>query len=153
MENPITSFQNILFSYQIKNNEFEKIGSVAIEVKKVLKNYFSKNDYTRRLGVCVFEAEANLAIHTNHGGTIEVLILEDRVRITAKDDGPGIKDIEKALTAGFSTASESARLLGFGGGVGLNNIKRISDFFDLQSNENGTTLVCEIWDHENTDSN
>jgi len=150
MEDTMSTFKNKLFTYKVQANDYERIGSVAIEVKKMLKHYFSKNDYTRRLGVCVFEAEANLSIHTNHGGTIEVLILENTVRITAKDDGPGIKDLEKALTPGFSTASENARLLGFGGGVGLNNIKRIADYFDLKSSEKGTILICEIRENENT---
>ena len=41
------------------------------------------------------------------------------------DEGPGIEDIEKAMEAGFSTASKEVRDMGFGAGMGLPNIKKI----------------------------
>jgi anti-sigma regulatory factor (Ser/Thr protein kinase) len=39
------------------------------------------------------------------------------VVIEAQDTGPGIPDIAKALTEGFSTATEKVRALGFGAGM------------------------------------
>ncbi len=57
----------------------------------------------------------------------------DRVRITAIDSGPGIPDVEAALTAGFSTAPDWIREMGFGAGIGLSNIKACSDEMKLVS--------------------
>ncbi len=56
------------------------------------------------------------------------------------DIGPGIEDIDKALTRGFSTASDFARENGFGAGMGLPNIKEVSDEFVINSSPNGTLL-------------
>ena len=47
--------------------------------------------------------------------------------------GPGIADTEKALQPGYSTAPDWIRELGFGAGMGLNNIKACSDQFRLES--------------------
>lgn len=148
MENTLSSSTDKVFLYDVIGAQFDTIGSKALAVKKMLHDYFPKSDYLRRLGVCVFEAEANLAIHTIRGGSIDVMVFSDRVRITAKDDGPGMKDMKKALTPGFSTAPESARQLGFGGGVGLNNIKRFADYFYIESSKKGTTLVFEVWNDD-----
>ncbi len=135
-------------SFAIPASDYPSIGSKALEVKKKLKDFFPKNDYLRRLGVCVFEAEANLVIHTSHGGSISIEIYQDRVRIIVSDNGPGIKDLSKALIPGFSTAPESARQLGFGGGVGINNIKRFADYFFLTSSKLGTILIFEVWNDD-----
>ena len=45
------------------------------------------------------------------------------------------------MTPGFSTADDKARNLGFGAGMGLPNIKRVSDAFDIRTSPNGTTLT------------
>ena len=80
-------------------------------------------------------------------------ISPEKLVIEAEDKGPGIPDIEKAMTEGFSTASERVRSLGFGAGMGLPNAKRVSDAFshrigagqghscplDVQSQRDGKT--------------
>ena len=65
----------------------------------------------------------------------------DNVTLVFADVGPGIPDVEKALTPGWSTASAQARQMGFGAGMGLVNIKRVSDAFDLQTSPSGTTIT------------
>ena len=40
---------------------------------------------------------------------------------------PGIKDVDLAMQAGYSTASENVRALGFGAGMGLPNMKKYSE--------------------------
>ena len=136
--------------FTVGPSSYDSVGSKAMEVKKFLKDYFPSQDYLRRLGVCVFEAEANLAIHTTAGGNLQIVIFNNRVKVVAQDTGPGIPDIDKALTPGFTTAPEMARQLGFGGGVGLNNIQRFADSFWLESQKRGTTLVFEVWNDDNT---
>ena len=53
------------------------------------------------------------------------------------DDGPGIADIDKAMQAGFSTASDEHREMGFGAGMGLPNMKKNADeiFVDSESGQ------------------
>ena len=62
-----------------------------------------------------------------------------------EDTGPGIPDIEKAMEEGYSTASEKVRELGFGAGMGLPNIKRNSDFMNIESQVGvGTKVTIKI---------
>ncbi len=83
-------------------------------------------------------------------------ITPERLTIEAIDTGPGIPDIEKALTEGFSTATERVRALGFGAGMGLPNTKRVSDDFMIKSKVGtGTTVraifnlpACENWEQK-----
>ena len=59
-----------------------------------------------------------------------------------KDSGPGIPDVEKAMQAGFSTAPENIRALGFGAGMGLPNIKKYSDEMNIDTELGvGTTIT------------
>ncbi len=61
------------------------------------------------------------------------------------DDGPGIEDVQKALTPGWSTASQEVRDMGFGAGMGLVNIQRCVDKMELESAPGkGTKLTMEI---------
>jgi anti-sigma regulatory factor (Ser/Thr protein kinase) len=73
-----------------------------------------------------------MVIHAG-GGIAEAEIGKDRVVISLVDTGPGIPDIELAMTEGWSTAPDRFRELGFGAGMGLPNMRRNCDEFDLQS--------------------
>ena len=53
--------------------------------------------------------------------------------VTVADDGPGIPDIPLAMQAGYSTASEEAREMGFGAGMGLPNMEANADTIHIQS--------------------
>jgi anti-sigma regulatory factor (Ser/Thr protein kinase) len=68
------------------------------------------------------------------------------------DEGPGIPDIEQAMQAGYSTASMTVRSLGFGAGMGLQNIKRCVDEMTLTSTVGegagkGTCLIMALYPH------
>ncbi|MBO5501654.1 MAG: anti-sigma regulatory factor, partial [Clostridia bacterium] len=78
--------------------------------------------------------------HSN-GGNLIMEMSPEEVLLISKDIGPGIPDISKALEEGYSTASEEARDLGFGAGMGLPNMKRNADSFDIESQVGvGTTI-------------
>jgi anti-sigma regulatory factor (Ser/Thr protein kinase) len=86
----------------------------------------------------------NQVVHSD-GGTIRFTLTSDKVEIVADDIGPGIDNIEQALVEGFSTANEWIRSLGFGAGMGLVNVQRVSDEFDIKSSkEKGTTVHAFI---------
>ena len=67
------------------------------------------------------------------GGTIDVYIKPDCIEIYVEDVGPGIENIDLAMTKGFSTATAVAREMGFGAGMGLPNMEKVSDEFIIES--------------------
>ena len=61
------------------------------------------------------------------------------------DHGPGIPNIELAMSEGWSTASAEVRDLGFGAGMGLPNMKKYSDAFAIESTVGvGTTITMRV---------
>ena len=69
----------------------------------------------------------------------------DKVVIVLTDHGPGIADVEKAMQEGWSTAPDYVRQMGFGAGMGLPNMQKCSDEFDIQSQVGvGTTIVMKF---------
>ena len=86
----------------------------------------------RRVSVASYEVELNLVIHSL-GGRMELTVLPEHVKLYVEDDGPGIPDIDKAMQEGFSTASDEVRMMGFGAGMGLPNMKRNADDFAISS--------------------
>ena len=126
--------------YDVAQHDYSNAGKVSSQIKDLLKHAGIAPKALRNIAVACYEAEINLVIHTL-GGKVLLDIMDDgTVRLVFKDKGPGIGDLEKAMTPGFSTADEEARSLGFGAGMGLPNIKRVSDTFDIETAPQGTTL-------------
>jgi anti-sigma regulatory factor (Ser/Thr protein kinase) len=87
----------------------------------------------------------NLVIHSTNGGVLRVQVEPHRILMQTSDDGPGIADVQQALQPGWSTASQEARSMGFGAGMGLVNIKRCVDKMVVDSTlGKGTKLLMEI---------
>ena len=107
-------------------------GDVSARIKRHMKRLGIPSSIMRRVSVCTYEAEINLVIHSD-GGQIDFEISEDRILVRARDEGPGIPDIDKAMTEGWSTASNEVRNMGFGAGMGLPNMKRNADEFTISS--------------------
>lgn len=118
--------------YNVISGDYIKAGEASSDIKKALMQLGFKNEIVRRVCVASYEAEINIVIHSR-GGKIEVSIFENKISITAKDKGPGIKDIDLAMQEGYSTASENAREMGFGAGMGLPNIKKNCDELRINS--------------------
>ena len=75
-------------------------------------------------------------------GAFSMIVVED---MELKDVGPGIVDIDKAMQAGYSTAPDDVRSLGFGAGMGLPNMKKNSDTMDIQTIlGKGTTVTMTV---------
>jgi CBS domain-containing protein/anti-sigma regulatory factor (Ser/Thr protein kinase) len=137
---------SLILRYHIKPKDFTHGGTASSNIKRALLRLGANPKIARRCGIAIYEAEMNLIIHTTNGGSIRVEIEPHQIVMKTTDDGPGIADIEKAMKMGYSTASEAIRELGFGAGMGLNNIRRCVDAMDLTSTPGkGTNLEMKIF--------
>ena len=131
--------------FKIQGNDFEHGGEVATSIKKTLKELGLSSDVVRRLSIANFEAEMNVVMYARTG-ELELQVLPDAVRVVLADEGPGIPDIRLAMQEGYSTATPEMRQRGFGAGLGLPNIKRNSDQFEIASQVGqGTTLKYTVY--------
>ena len=119
-------------NYPVAANDMSVAGDVSASIKRQMKRLGIPNQIMRRVAVCTYEAEINLVIHSD-GGEIDFSISEEEIRVHVHDVGPGIPDLEKAMTEGYSTASSEVRNMGFGAGMGLPNMKRNADGFSIES--------------------
>lgn len=131
----------VAMEWQTRKFDFEEAGKASTEIKKFLRNRFPElsRKLIRRIAVASYELEMNQVVHSE-GGSLRFTMSPNRILIRAEDRGPGILDIEQALTEGYSTATEWIRSLGFGAGMGLPNARRVSDEFDIQSCPEGTIV-------------
>ncbi len=131
----------IRMKYEVRSDDFSVAGEASGKIKRTLKDLGLDPSVVRNVAIAVYEGEINMVIHAN-GGFIDVEITPDRITVVLKDSGPGIPDVEKAMQAGFSTAPENIRALGFGAGMGLPNIKKYSDEMNIETElDVGTTIT------------
>jgi anti-sigma regulatory factor (Ser/Thr protein kinase) len=120
------------FTYEIEGGNFSRAGTASSDIKKALKQLDLDYTIIKRVVVSLYEAEVNIVAHARRG-TLTADIDPDRIVMVLDDQGPGIPDIDAAMTAGFSTASSRGREMGFGAGMGLPNIKKNADSLNIQS--------------------
>jgi len=90
--------------------------------------------------VAVSELATNLARYATDGAITLELVDKDgasALRIESVDSGPGLGDIDQAVSDGFST--------GGGLGKGFGSIRRTTDLLDVQSSPAGTRIVAYKW--------
>jgi serine/threonine-protein kinase RsbT len=96
---------------------------------------------TAALTTATSELTRNVWVYARRGqAVIEEVISAERagIRVTFRDDGPGIADIPRVLAGGFSTARSM--------GLGLSGSRRLVDAFELQSEPGrGTTVEIIKW--------
>ena len=126
--------------FDVDGEDFTSAGEASAQVKKKLRQMGYAPELVRRVSIAMYEGEINMVIHAG-GGVADVSIWEDRIEIVLEDKGPGIADIDLAMRAGYSTAPEAIRSLGFGAGMGLPNMKRYSDSLTVDSTVNKGTRV------------
>lgn len=133
------------FNFEVEGGNFSKAGSASSEIKKILNQLNVDYRIIKRIVVALYEAEVNVVAHA-YRGWIDANIDIDKIQLTLTDEGPGIPDIEKAMKPGFSTASAKVREMGFGAGMGLPNIRKNVDEFDLKSEVGkGTKLEFTVF--------
>jgi len=130
--------------FSVKGNDFSRAGEVSCEIKNLLKELGLDAQVVRRTAIATYEAEMNIIMYAWQGSMI-LSVTPGRIRIVVEDSGPGIEDVELALTEGYSTATTEMRELGFGAGMGLANIKKNADDFEITSEVGrGTRLELTI---------
>ena len=134
----------LVFRYDVDGENFTSAGEASVQVKKNLRSLGISPETIRRVSIAMYEGEINMVIHAG-GGVAEVFVEPESISIVLTDHGPGIADVSLAMQEGFSTASEEARDLGFGAGMGLPNMRRNADGFSIESQPGvGTTIQMEF---------
>ena len=136
--------EKLIFHFDVLGNDFTSAGQASVQVKKNLRQLGLDSEIIRRVSIAMYEGEINMVIHAG-GGTADVSVTEEYIEIILEDTGPGIKDIEQAMQAGYSTAPDTIRALGFGAGMGLPNMKKNTDKMEIFSNiGEGTRIVMRV---------
>ncbi len=137
--------EKIILNYTIDSDDFTRAGEASSSVKRNLKLMGVDPETIRKVAISLYEGEINMVIHS-YGGAIEVIISQEKIEIVLKDKGPGIEDVELAMKAGYSTAPDNIRALGFGAGMGLPNMKKYADDFEIESKVGvGTTVRMKVY--------
>lgn len=131
---------NYQMKFDVEKGDFEKAGEASRKIKRSLKQLGISDKIIRRIAIAGYEGEMNLAIHSD-GGQILLEIDENAVVLKLEDTGPGIPDIDLAMTEGWSTASDSVREMGFGAGMGLPNMQKNADGFEIHSKAGEGTRI------------
>lgn len=128
----------------IKGWDFAGAGEASCQIKNLLKDIGIPVDIIRRVAIAAYEAEMNVVMYAQQG-VMRCEIRPNLIKITLADQGPGIENIDLAMQEGFSTATPEMREMGFGAGMGLPNIKRNADVFQIVSTVGqGTILTMEF---------
>lgn len=101
---------------------------------------FSRTDATL-IATAISEIARNIVVHVGSGEIVMRPLKEDArygIVVVARDQGPGIRDVEAALGHGYT---------GRGGlGLGLPGARRLMDEFEIDSNSgSGTTVTMTKW--------
>lgn len=130
--------------FDIDGDDFSVAGEASSNIKKVLNKLGIPPNIVRKVAVATYEGEINMVIHAD-GGTIDVEITPEYIKILLQDKGPGIKSIDLAMQEGYSTASAEVRELGFGAGMGLPNMQKYTDYMNVDSKLGvGTTIEMRV---------
>ena len=136
--------ETIKLTYQVDGEDFTRAGEASSDLKSKLKQMGVSPEAVRKVAIAMYEGEINMVIHA-YGGVITVEISPEEIVMELADKGPGIADIDKAMQAGFSTAPDNVRNLGFGAGMGLPNMKKYSDIMELETVVGeGTTVTMKV---------
>jgi serine/threonine-protein kinase RsbT len=112
----------------------QKVREVSVQLK------FGLVDQTKM--VTAASELARNALEHGKGGVCKLEIVENGtrqgLRLAFEDHGPGISDLEQAMTDGYTT--------GGGLGLGLSGSKRLVNDFEIRSEPGkGTTVTITRW--------
>ena len=85
------------------------------------------------IAAAISELARNIVRYADHGEMVMRADHDGMMFVIARDQGPGIPDMQAALRTGYSTSG--------GLGLGLPGVRRIADHFEIVSNSSGTTVT------------
>jgi serine/threonine-protein kinase RsbT len=130
--------------YSILGRDFTNAGKVSTQIKDTLKRLGINPTIVRRVAIVSYEAEMNIVMYATRGKVL-LNVSSEAVSLRINDEGPGIPDINLAMQEGWSTATPEMREMGFGAGMGLPNIRRNADEFNISSEVGrGTQLFIQV---------
>ena len=92
------------------------------------------------IATAISEVARNIVVHAGRGEIVLRAVEEAKqcgLVVIARDEGPGIRDVDAAIGADYS---------GRGGlGLGLPGARRLMDEFELTSDPDGTTVTMKKW--------
>src|SRR5262245_30609891 len=95
------------------------------------------------VATAISELARNILLYAREGEMILGIVERNGtvgVAVVARDDGPGIRDVERAMQVGFSTSGSL--------GLGLPGVRRLMDEFTIVSEVGkGTTVTTRKWKH------
>lgn len=133
----------IVLQYHVSADDFTRAGEASSDVKRKLKQMGVSPEAIRKAAIAMYEGEINMVIHAD-GGEITVEITPEKIKMVLDDRGPGIENVELAMQAGYSTAPDEIRSLGFGAGMGLPNMKKYSDRMDIDTRLGEGTKITMV---------
>lgn len=135
--------EQVILRSAIEKGDFARGGEASSNLKEILRKLGVRSDINRRTTIVTYEMEMNIIIHSL-GGEITVYIASDHIKVVAEDKGPGIEDLQLAFQPGYSTADDRVREMGFGAGMGLNNIQYYSDDLHVETGKGQSTKFTAI---------
>jgi serine/threonine-protein kinase RsbT len=115
--------------------------AVVVVARQAAKRAGFKSTDEFMIAVAASELATNILRYAGEGDITISIINNERngVEIIARDQGPGIQEIEQALQEGFSTTEKSL-------GMGLPSVKKIMDEFIIESSPGaGTCVMTRKW--------
>ena len=126
--------------FEIIGGDFSNAGKTSTSIKEILQEVGIDSSIIMRAAIAAYEAEMNVVMYA-HRAVLTLNITLKKLHLKLEDEGPGIENIDMAMQEGFSTATDEMREMGFGAGMGLPNIKRNADKFEISSTPGkGTSL-------------
>jgi len=130
----------LLQRFEITGGDFSNAGKTSTSIKEILQEIGIDSSIIIRASIASYEAEMNVVMYA-HRAVLTLNITPEKLHLKLEDEGPGIENLDMAMQEGFSTATDEMREMGFGAGMGLPNIKRNADKFEISSTPGkGTSL-------------
>jgi anti-sigma regulatory factor (Ser/Thr protein kinase) len=118
--------------FDITGGDFSNAGRASTSIKEILQEIGIDSSIIVRASIAAYEAEMNVVMYAQRG-SLTLNISPEKLHLKLEDEGPGIENIDMAMQEGFSTATDEMREMGFGAGMGLPNIKKNADKFEISS--------------------